>query len=672
MPGSNEYKSQLPPPVFPPVDIEEYLDSLDPNWEELDTPLPVMDGLEDMFPTSGEGYDVVEPYLTTIEGLIEDIQEDTEKFNESIEKLNEQIVQLTTESKFVPSYKFQKKAREIDTVRINYMMEVDDGDEDDLAYLEEIKPLLQEIINIYNDELTCDQKLQERWSIAMDSFDKLRNDVDYDTDEFRGSLRNKVQDVRDKLAEYKTQYDSYDNSESLDDLNKLKYEGYNQNLEEFERLLDLYEQYEGESLDQNFYEKELGYHESLTRGALNQLKGQNKPDADMTGADYDVKKKKRNEVSARRAGLILTVTDGCEINHALNKISLYREKYSDAAAKGKIPSNNLNADQYNMAKKDYDEINDGIKARLWLTESRFDIERVDNRTTLNSDKVPLSPSDRYVYDYEAAADMGLTNLWDTNDGVAFNDVVQGSLGDCFFLAALAAVAKVDPQIIKNNIEDNQDGTYNITLYLLGVEVGETSWGEKVITRSDNPSERNEVVITITDKFVSDSDKKSPYASSEAGENEKWVLLYEKALANALGGYGNIEEGGFSDEAMSIITNKTTDSYIVLPTEYSNGNPMPDFINKNNNAVDNLITQMAAGKMATVDSYESSVVNVKTVSPTVTNPGATTNLPTVGHSYAVLGYDPSTQLFELYDPHGWTFTVSKADFTNVFYRISISN
>lgn len=45
----------------------------------------------------------------------------------------------------------------------------------------------------------------------------------------------------------------------------------------------------------------------------------------------------------------------------------------------------------------------------------------------------------------------------TPDGIK-----QGSIGDCYFEASLAAVAKSNPTIIKNMIKDNGNGTYTVT------------------------------------------------------------------------------------------------------------------------------------------------------------------------------------------------------------------
>lgn len=49
----------------------------------------------------------------------------------------------------------------------------------------------------------------------------------------------------------------------------------------------------------------------------------------------------------------------------------------------------------------------------------------------------------------------------------FNSIVpdavrQGKIGDCYFLAAVASLAKIDPQAVQGMIKENGDGTYTVT------------------------------------------------------------------------------------------------------------------------------------------------------------------------------------------------------------------
>ena len=45
-----------------------------------------------------------------------------------------------------------------------------------------------------------------------------------------------------------------------------------------------------------------------------------------------------------------------------------------------------------------------------------------------------------------------------------NDINQGSIGDCYFLAALAGVAKTNPGLLRKAITQNSDGTFTVRLY----------------------------------------------------------------------------------------------------------------------------------------------------------------------------------------------------------------
>lgn len=47
-------------------------------------------------------------------------------------------------------------------------------------------------------------------------------------------------------------------------------------------------------------------------------------------------------------------------------------------------------------------------------------------------------------------------------GINPDAVKQGVIGDCYFIAALSAVAKSDPDTIRKSIQDNNNGTYTVT------------------------------------------------------------------------------------------------------------------------------------------------------------------------------------------------------------------
>lgn len=111
-----------------------------------------------------------------------------------------------------------------------------------------------------------------------------------------------------------------------------------------------------------------------------------------------------------------------------------------------------------------------------------------------------------------------------HDGISVNDIVQGKLGDCYFLGSLAAIAERPCRIMsffRNHI-DNNKGAYCVTFFYNGVETD-------VIVDDFFP-----VIWNQAGKVV-------PAFSSCVGP-ELWVLLLEKAYAKLHGSYAAIEGG----------------------------------------------------------------------------------------------------------------------------------
>lgn len=69
------------------------------------------------------------------------------------------------------------------------------------------------------------------------------------------------------------------------------------------------------------------------------------------------------------------------------------------------------------------------------------------------------------YEYtKIVADLFKKGTGDDNE-IHPNDVRQGYLGNCYFLAAIQAIAQSDSGALKKLIKDNGDGTYEVTLYV---------------------------------------------------------------------------------------------------------------------------------------------------------------------------------------------------------------
>ena len=101
-----------------------------------------------------------------------------------------------------------------------------------------------------------------------------------------------------------------------------------------------------------------------------------------------------------------------------------------------------------------------------------------------------------------------------------NDILQGDLGDCYYLSSLSALAE-NEQRIKKIFEHHQvdpEGIY--TVYM-------TKNGKKV-------------QITVDDHVP--VDKNGSIVFSKAQGNEIWVILLEKAWAKIHGSYESIIAG----------------------------------------------------------------------------------------------------------------------------------
>ncbi len=130
-----------------------------------------------------------------------------------------------------------------------------------------------------------------------------------------------------------------------------------------------------------------------------------------------------------------------------------------------------------------------------------------------------------------------------------NDVFQGSLGDCYLMAALAAVAKTDPLKIANMVRDNQNGTYTVTFHL-----------DRMMS-SIRGREVRDVVVKPDFIYTGGAPMYAKTGDTDAnsGKVELWVMLVEKAWAQIKGSYKGIE-GGDPGEAMAMITGEESDSF----------------------------------------------------------------------------------------------------------------
>jgi hypothetical protein len=218
-------------------------------------------------------------------------------------------------------------------------------------------------------------------------------------------------------------------------------------------------------------------------------------------------------------------------------------------------------------------------------------------------------------------------------GAQYSDVNQGSVGDCYYLAALAEIALRTSSTITSMFIVNGDGTYGV--------------------KFKNPSGQN-VYVTV-DSYLPTNGSYMVYAHvatngawTYSSTNELWVALAEKAYAqvnefgwsragftddnnqsqSGLNSYDALS-GGYVGYALEHITGLQS-SWAMTDVDYTPGS------NSNGHNFATFVSAYNAGKLIGFASYGSPVSGSGVVG---------------GHAYAVSGYNASNQTVTLYNPWG---------------------
>ncbi len=192
----------------------------------------------------------------------------------------------------------------------------------------------------------------------------------------------------------------------------------------------------------------------------------------------------------------------------------------------------------------------------------------------------------------------------------YTDVQQGMVGDCYLVSSLGEAALKNPGLITNMFIVNGDGTYTVRFYHNGA-----------------PD-----YVTVDSKLPVDARGNFVYAdmgmSTHSASTPLWVALAEKAYAQMnesgwlranLGDHGHnsydaISSGNMTD-ALTHITNQHSAYSAVNASTF--------------------MAALNAGKLITFGTY-SQPVDKAIVG---------------GHAYAVLSYNPTTQMVYLFNPWG---------------------
>ncbi|CCO34617.1 Calpain-1 catalytic subunit [Rhizoctonia solani AG-1 IB] len=158
--------------------------------------------------------------------------------------------------------------------------------------------------------------------------------------------------------------------------------------------------------------------------------------------------------------------------------------------------------------------------------------------------------------------MRVTQIFDKPqffiDGAKWSDIMQGRLGDCWFLSALATVSTMEDLIEKICVaRDEKVGVYGFIFYR------DSGWVDVIVDDLLYTSIPKYEQLSRPEKnlYHNDKDKynigarkggQSLYFAKSGTDNETWVPLIEKAYAKLHGDYRAID-GGLAADAIEDLT-----------------------------------------------------------------------------------------------------------------------
>lgn len=123
--------------------------------------------------------------------------------------------------------------------------------------------------------------------------------------------------------------------------------------------------------------------------------------------------------------------------------------------------------------------------------------------------------------------------------MAWQDVLQGLVGDCWYLTSLQAVTRAEPGFLPRHIRRNPNGTVSVLLYH---RADDDDGAPCPVTVAPDLPVRNGVLVGASGHV-----KDPAYA-------ELWPAYHEKAFAQWSGGYHQIE-GGYARDAFQYVTGR---------------------------------------------------------------------------------------------------------------------
>ncbi|MCX5934263.1 MAG: C2 family cysteine protease, partial [Pseudanabaena sp. LacPavin_0818_WC45_MAG_42_6] len=198
------------------------------------------------------------------------------------------------------------------------------------------------------------------------------------------------------------------------------------------------------------------------------------------------------------------------------------------------------------------------------------------------------------------------------NGTSANDIVQGAVGDCYYVATLASIAQEKPDYIQNMFTDNGDNTFTVRFYNDGV--------------AD--------YVTVDRYLPTKQNNNAAYAGWGGGSvtstsNELWVALAEKA-------YAQLAESGWS----RTYSGTQNSSYTAIE-----GGWMDTVIRQ--------VTGLSATSQSVGNMTQTQLINLVNSNQILTAGfvyGAGYGVVN-GHAYTITSYNPTNGTFHLRNPWG---------------------
>ncbi len=132
-------------------------------------------------------------------------------------------------------------------------------------------------------------------------------------------------------------------------------------------------------------------------------------------------------------------------------------------------------------------------------------------------------------------------------GINPDAIKQGLIGNCYFIAALSAVAKADPGTIRDSIQDNKNGTYTVTFKGAPDQPVTVSAPTEAEMGLYNSGRNNGVWATVMEK-----------AYGEMRNRKSWIPAYTPQDA--------LDGGGYTGEALKLVTGNSVFSLAATGNE----------------------------------------------------------------------------------------------------------